>query len=360
MAPIIIEFKNHSELYQIKICITAQHREMLDNILDFFKILPDYDLNLMKPNQNLYDLTAAILLGLKPIFEDYNPDLVFIHGDTTTSMAASLAAFYSGSKVCHVEAGLRTNNLKSPFPEEMNRQFTARIADFHFAPTEDSKCNLLKENIAENKIIVTGNTVIDALLFSSNKIETIENSEIDILKKTIHISKKIILVTAHRRENFGEGFNNICEALIEIANKNKDCQIVFPVHLNPNVTKPVYNLLGNIENIKLINPLNYPAFVWLMKNCYLIITDSGGIQEEACSLGKPTLVLRNETERNESVLSRTTILVGVNKNKIITECNNLLNDNIKYKTMTLSHNLYGDGLASQKIVAFITKQSFGQ
>ena len=359
MAPLVKEFKKLSAIYQVKVCITAQHREMLDNVLDFFEIVPEFDLNLMKPNQNLYNLTADILLGLKPILEEFSPDFVFVHGDTTTTMAAGLAGFYSGSKVCHIEAGLRTNNLKSPFPEEMNRQVTARIADFHFAPTQEAKNNLLKENIATDKIVVSGNTVIDALFYSSERIETFENFEITSLKMSIDTTKKIILVTAHRRENFGTGFINICEALKEIADKNKDVEIVFPVHLNPNVSKPVNELLGKVENIKLINPQNYPAFIWLIKHCYMIITDSGGIQEEATSLGKPVLVLRKETERNEAILSGTAILVGTDKNKIILECNGVLQDNEKYKSMTLPHILYGDGKASQKIVEFITNQPLG-
>ena len=359
MAPIFKEFKKHNDLFEVKVCVTAQHREMLDNVLDFFEITPDFDLNLMKPNQNLFQLTSDILLGLKPILESYIPDYVFVHGDTTTSMAASLASYYSGAKLCHIEAGLRTNNLKSPFPEEMNRQVTARIADFHFAPTQESKTNLINENINKDIIIITGNTVIDALKYSSNRIESIDNVEINIVKNSISTSKKVILVTAHRRENFGIGFINICEALKEIANQNNDVEIVFPVHLNPNVLDPVYKILGNVKNIKLINPLNYPAFVWLLNNCYLIITDSGGIQEEASSIGKPTLVLRNETERKEAITSGGVILVGVDKNNIISECNSLLNENSKYKRMTVPQTIYGDGLASKKIVEFIINQFIG-
>lgn len=356
MAPIFKEFKKYNYLYEVKVVVTAQHREMLDNVLVFFGIIPDYDLNLMKPNQNLFQLTSDILLGLKPILESYIPDYVFVHGDTTTSMAASLACYYSGSKLCHVEAGLRTNNLKSPFPEEMNRQVTARIADFHFAPTQEAKSNLINENINEDTIIITGNTVIDALKYSSKRIESLENIEINTLKNNISTDKKVILVTAHRRENFGIGFINICEALKEIANQNNDVEIVFPVHLNPNVLDPVHKILGDVKNIKLITPLNYPAFVWLLNNCFLIITDSGGIQEEASSIGKPTLVLRHETERKEAISSGGVILVGIDKDKIISECNSLLHDNTKYNSMKVPQTIYGDGLASKKIVEFITNQ----
>jgi UDP-N-acetylglucosamine 2-epimerase (non-hydrolysing) len=359
MAPIFKEFKNHNSIFEVRVCVTAQHREMLDPVLDFFEITPDYDLDLMKPNQNLFQLTSDILLGLKKVIESFTPDYIFVHGDTTTTMAASLAGFYSGTKVCHIEAGLRTNNLKSPFPEEMNRQVTSRIANFHFAPTQESKENLIKENINKDTILITGNTVIDALKFSSNRIQTLEDKEIIFLKKTINPHKKIILVTAHRRENFGIGFINICEALKEIAIQNKEIEIIFPVHLNPNVSEPVNKILGDIENVKLLNPLGYPAFVWLLNKCYLIITDSGGIQEEAISIGKPTLVLRNETERKEAITSGGVILVGVEKNKIISECNLLLNDFTKYNKMTVPQTIFGDGKASEKIVKFIINQHVG-
>lgn len=359
MAPIFKEFKKQNSIFEVRVCVTAQHREMLDHVLEFFEITPDYDLDLMKPNQNLFQLTSDILLGLKKVIESFTPDYIFVHGDTTTTMAASLAGFYSGTKVCHIEAGLRTNNLKSPFPEEMNRQVTSRIATFHFAPTQDSKDNLIKENINKDTILITGNTVIDALKFSSNQIDTLEDKEIIFLKNTIHPNKKIILVTAHRRENFGIGFINICEALKEIAIQNKEIEIIFPVHLNPNVSKPVNKILGDIENVKLLNPLGYPAFVWLLNKCYLIITDSGGIQEEATSIGKPTLVLRNETERKEAITSGGVILVGVEKNKIISECNLLINDFTKYNSMTVPQTIFGDGKASEKIVKFIINQHVG-
>lgn len=352
MAPLIKEFQKRDQ-FQTKVCVTAQHREMLDQVLDFFEITPDYDLNLMKPNQNLYSLTSDIITGLQPILEEYKPDYVYVHGDTTTTMAASIASFYAGAKVCHVEAGLRTNNKKSPFPEEMNRQIAGRVADYHFVPTENSEQNLRKENIKENSIVITGNTVIDALLFSSKRVQNFENSEILELKKIIDTEKKIILITGHRRENHGLGFINICEALKEVALNNKNVQIIYPVHLNPNIKGPVYELLSGIENIKLVSPLSYPAFVWLMKNAYLIITDSGGIQEEAPSLGKPVLVMRDTTERPEAVDSGTVILVGTNKQKIVKETTNLLENTEKYSFMSELHNPYGDGKASERIVDFI-------
>jgi UDP-N-acetylglucosamine 2-epimerase (non-hydrolysing) len=353
MAPLVKEFQKDKINFETKVCVTAQHREMLDQVLDFFEIIPDYDLNLMKPNQNLFSLTSDILLELKPILEDFKPDYVFVHGDTTTTMASSIAAFYSGAKVCHVEAGLRTHNKLSPFPEEINRQVTGRIADLHFAPTETSKQNLLLENVSENSILITGNTVIDALLDSSNRVLNIKNDEIDFLKTKLDFTKKIILVTGHRRENHGDGFIQICAALKEIAIQNKDVEIVYPVHLNPNVKGPVFEILSEIENIKLIDPLAYPAFVWLMNKSTLIITDSGGVQEEAPSLGKPVLVMRDTTERPEAVDAGTVILVGTNKEKIIEECNILLNDSKRYKKMSELHNPYGDGNACKKIVNFI-------
>ena len=353
MAPLVKEFLKNKNDFDTRVCVTAQHREMLDQVLDFFELTPDYDLDLMKPNQNLYTLTSDIILGLKPILEDFKPDFVYVHGDTSTTMATSIAAFYGGAKVCHVEAGLRTHNKYSPFPEEMNRQVTGRIADIHFAPTITSKENLLLENIPETSILITGNTVIDALLQSSDKVNSIENDEIESLKSTIDFNKKIILVTGHRRENHGDGFINICAALKEIAISNPDVQIIYPVHLNPNVKGPVYEILGNVSNIKLINPLAYPAFVWLMNQSYIIITDSGGVQEEAPSLGKPVLVMRDTTERPEAVEAGTVILVGTNKNKIINECLDLLNNKERYEQMSALHNPYGDGKACIKIVKYI-------
>lgn len=354
MAPLVKEFLKHPE-FETKVCVTAQHREMLDQVLAFFDIIPDYDMDLMKPNQNLYSLTADILLGLRPILEEYQPDYVYVHGDTTTSMAAGIAGFYSGAQICHIEAGLRTQNKKSPFPEEMNRQVTGRIADFHFAPTTASEQNLLKENISQESILVTGNTVIDALLESSERVKNFESQEIDALKGMVDTSKKIILVTGHRRENHGQGFIDICEALKVIALNNNNVQIIYPVHLNPNVKGPVYDILSDIDNINLIEPLSYPAFVWLMNQSYLIITDSGGVQEEAPSLGKPVLVMRDTTERPEAVDAGTVILVGTDKNRIVQECSSLLMDSDRYNQMTALHNPYGDGKASKRIAHYIMR-----
>lgn len=354
MAPVIHEFKKENS-FETRVCVTAQHREMLDQVLDFFNIDVDYDLNLMSPGQNLYGLTALIITELKSVLEDFHPDYVFVHGDTTTTMASSLAAFYNGSKVCHVEAGLRTFNKKSPFPEEMNRVVTGHIADYHFAPTETSYQNLLEEKVEQKNIIVTGNTVIDALIESVEKVNSIDFSseQITNLKKVVDFSKDIILVTGHRRENHGDGFINICKALKEISEKAENVQIVYPVHLNPNVQKPVYDLLSNNKNIVLIEPLPYEAFVWLMDKSKLIITDSGGVQEEAPSLGKPVLVMRDTTERPEAVDAGTVILVGTNTEKIVSEALDLLVNETRYKEMSLLHNPYGDGNASLKIRNFI-------
>lgn len=356
MAPLVKAFQNN-KTFETKVCITAQHREMLDQVLNFFEIIPDYDLNLMKPNQNLYSLTADIITNLKPILEEFKPDYVYVHGDTTTTMAASIAAFYSGAKVCHIEAGLRTFNKRSPFPEEINRSIAGCISDFHFTPTQNSQENLLNENISSERILITGNTVIDALHFSEQKVvsDGFIDTEIDKLKKLLNPDKKIILVTGHRRENHGQGFINICKALNEIATKNKDVEIIYPVHLNPNVQKPVYDLLDGISNISLIDPLSYPAFIWLMSKSYLIITDSGGVQEEAPSLGKPVLVMRETTERPEAVEAGTVLLVGTDTQKIVDETEKLLNNEALYYNMSKLHNPYGDGTACEKIVQFISK-----
>jgi len=357
MAPLVKEFQKHSEEFEAKVCITAQHREMLDQVLTFFEIVPDFDLNLMKPNQNLYGLTADIITNLKPVLEAFKPDFVFVHGDTTTTMATSLASFYAGAKICHVEAGLRTFNMQSPFPEEMNRTVTGAVSNIHFAPTVTSKENLIAENKGENNILVTGNTVIDALLFSVNKVKetNYRDNEINSLMSIMDTSKKTILVTGHRRENHGQGFINICEALKEVALLHPESQIIYPVHLNPNVQKPVYDLLSGISNIKLIAPLSYPSFVWLMEKAYIIITDSGGVQEEAPSLGKPVLVMRNTTERPEAVDAGTVLLVGTNKDKIINEAKILLSNHDAYQSMSQLHNPYGDGKACKRIVNFIKK-----
>lgn len=355
MAPLVKEFLKYKDRYDTRVCVTAQHREMLDQVLRFFDIVPDYDLDLMKPNQNLYLLSANVLTRLKPVLEDFSPDFVYVHGDTTTTAFSSIAAFYSGAKICHIEAGLRTFNIRSPFPEEMNRKVTGVIADYHFAPTKISEQNLLDENTKPKSIFITGNTVIDALNYSVEKVngERFEDKEISFLKNTLDFNKKTILVTGHRRENHGQGFINICSALKQIANDNSDIEIVYPVHLNPNVKNVVFDLLEGVKNIKLILPLSYPSFVWLMNKSYLIITDSGGVQEEAPSLGKPVLVMRETTERPEAVEAGTVILVGTNPKKIIRETERLLSNKDFYKKMSTLHNPYGDGMACKRIVSFI-------
>jgi len=352
MAPLVKEFQKHPNVFETKVCVTAQHREMLDQVLDFFEIKPDYDLDLMKPGQNLYGLTADIITNLKPVLEGFDPDYVFVHGDTTTTMAGSIASFYSGAKVCHVEAGLRTHNKLSPFPEEINRQITGRVCDYHFAPTTTSKANLLKENIQEDTILVTGNTVIDALLDSVERV----NQEPSVLIKQLSTTlgdKELILVTGHRRENHGAGFIRICEALKEIAQDNTDRLIVYPVHLNPKVQEPVKRILKDIANVLLIDPLAYQDFIWMMNRAKIIITDSGGVQEEAPSLGKPVLVMRDTTERPEAVDAGTVILVGTNKELIVTEALDLLNNETRFLQMSLLHNPYGDGKACKRIIDFI-------
>ena len=363
MAPLVKEFEKHTDFFETKVCVTAQHREMLDQVLELFEIEPDYDLNLMKPKQDLYDITSSVLLEMKEVLSDFKPDIVLIHGDTTTTSSVALATFYKQIRIGHVEAGLRTYNLYSPWPEEANRQITGVLANYHFAPTITSKENLLKENKKEENIIVTGNTVIDALFLMLEKIESDKNLKeriINNLQKQLQITNHqspitnhFILVTGHRRENFGQGFINICKALKEIALKNPQIDIIYPVHLNPNVQKPVKKLLSNIKNIYLINPLQYEEFIYLMDKSYLIITDSGGIQEEAPSLGKPVLVMRNTTERPEAVEAGTVKLVGTDRKKIIKETQKLLDDKEYYNKMSKSHNPYGDGKASQEIVRFL-------
>ncbi len=355
MAPLVKEFKKNSE-FITKVCVTSQHEELLNQVLDFFEIVPDFNLNLMKPNQSLHSLTADILLQIKAVLDNYQPDFVYVHGDTTTSMTASIAAFYSGVKVCHVEAGLRTYKKDSPFPEEINRQITGRIADFHFAPTKASQLNLLNEGVKLNKILITGNTVIDALHESVDKIETILDNEIEYLKKLINPTKRIILVTGHRRENHGQGILDICFALKKIVENFDSVQIIYPVHLNPNVKDQVHKILENIPNINLIKPLSYVSFVWLMKKSYLILTDSGGVQEEAPTLGKPVLLMRDTTERPESVEAGIVILVGTNSQVIYKNVELLLKDDDLYANMSRVQNLYGDGLASKRIVEFMQLQ----
>lgn len=355
MSSLIHTLKNKS-LYDVKVCVTAQHREMLDQVVDFFEVAPDYDLDIMKANQTLNELSGRIFLKMDAIISDFNPDLVLVHGDTTTSSICGWAAFNKGVKVGHVEAGLRTHNKYSPFPEELNRQITGRIADFHFAPTIISKQNLLEEKVLNDNITITGNTVIDSLLWTVDKLEgEYSNSLISSLKKKIDFSKKVILVTGHRRENFGDGFLNICKAMVAIAEK-EDVEIVFPVHLNPNVQKPVNELLSNYKNIHLISPLDYPVFVWMMKQSYLIITDSGGVQEEAPSLGKPVLVMRDTTERPEAVEAGTVKLVGANYDRITESAFKLLDDVNLYNEMSKAHNPYGDGQANERIVEFLKEK----
>ena len=352
MAPLVNEFKKYPEDFDTKVCVTAQHREMLDQVLDFFEIEPDYDLDLMKPLQNLYGLTANIIESLKPILEDFTPNYVFVHGDTTTTMASSIASFYSGANVCHVEAGLRTNNKQSPFPEEINRQVTGRICDYHFAPTEISKSNLLKENISENSILVTGNTVIDALIKSVEKVNENPSQLIQDLSKRIG-NREVVLVTGHRRESHGTGFERICKALKKIAKDDINRLIIYPVHLNPKVQEPVNRILSGLSNVILIDPLAYEDFIWLMNRSKIIITDSGGVQEEAPSLGKPVLVMRDTTERPEAVEAGTVLLVGTKEELIVSKALDLLNNKENYEKMSMLHNPYGDGLASKRIVEFI-------
>ena len=354
MAPLVQKFLQNKN-FITKVCVTAQHREMLDQVLDFFEIVPDFDLDLMRPNQNLYSLTATIIENMKPVLDEVKPDYVYVHGDTTTSMAVGIAAFYSGAKICHVEAGLRTFNRHYPFPEEFNRQLTGKIADYHFSPTELSKKNLLNENTKDENILVTGNTVIDALLYGIEKVNATDfkDQEIEHLKSFLDFERKTILVTGHRRENHGDGLINICSALKTIAENHPEVQIIYPVHLNPNVVGPVNELLSGIENIHLVSPLAYPAFIWLMEKSYLIITDSGGIQEEAPSLGKPVLVTRTTTERPEAVDEGTVLLVGTDGDRIVAETEKLLNNSEYYNAMSLLHNPYGDGKTSERIVNFI-------
>jgi len=364
MAPLVKEFQKYPEKFDTKVCVTGQHRQMLDQVLEVFDIHPDYDLNIMAPNQDLYDITTKVLLGMREVLKEFQPAIVFVHGDTTTSMATAIAAFYQQIKVAHVEAGLRTYNLQSPWPEEMNRQLTDRLCDFCFAPTETSKNNLLQEKIDASKIFITGNTVIDALLWVVNKINNDSSLQQQLQQQikelgypntfAFHPSPcTYILVTGHRRENFGEGFLHICKALKKIAIQHPDIDIVYPVHLNPNVQKPVYELLADISNIYLIPPVDYLPFVYLMQHSRLILTDSGGVQEEAPSLGKPVLVMRNTTERPEAVEAGTVKLVGTDAETIIESVNLLLNDSLVYDRMARALNPYGDGMACKQIVNFI-------
>ncbi|MEB4677456.1 UDP-N-acetylglucosamine 2-epimerase (non-hydrolyzing) [Enterobacteriaceae bacterium G50] len=352
MAPLVHALAKDPH-FEAKVCVTAQHREMLDQVLNLFSIVPDYDLNIMSPGQGLTEITCRILEGLKPVLESFKPDVVLVHGDTTTTAAASLAAFYQRIPVGHVEAGLRTGNLYSPWPEEANRTLTGHLAMYHFAPTETSRQNLLRENIADSRIFVTGNTVIDALFWVRDRVlsnETLRNA-LSQRYPFLANGKKMILVTGHRRESFGRGFEHICHALAEIAATHPDVQIVYPVHLNPNVSEPVNRILGHVDNVILIEPQDYLPFVWLMNHAWLILTDSGGIQEEAPSLGKPVLVMRDATERPEAIDAGTVRLVGTDSRRIVDEVSRLMHDENEYQAMSRAHNPYGDGQACERILS---------
>ena len=356
MAPLVKALQKDTEHFETRVCVTAQHRQMLDQVLEVFGITPEYDLNIMAPNQDLYDITAKVLLGLREVLKDFRPDTVLVHGDTTTSMAASLAAFYMQIPVGHVEAGLRTYNMLSPWPEEMNRQVTDRICTYYFAPTEQSRANLLQENIDAKKIFITGNTVIDALLMAVDIISTTagvkEKMSKELQEKGYTVGdREYILVTGHRRENFGDGFLHICKAIKELAALHPEMDIVYPVHLNPNVQKPVYELLSSLSNVYLISPLDYLPFIYAMQHSTLLLTDSGGVQEEAPSLGKPVLVMRDTTERPEAVEAGTVKLVGTNAEAIVSNVTALLLDKEMYKRMSETHNPYGDGQACERIIA---------
>ena len=360
MVPVIKALKAYS-VFEVSVCITAQHREMLDQVLALFSIVPEYDLDIMSPHQDLYDLTSRIVLGMRNVLNDLRPDLVLVHGDTTTTAMTALAAFYSKVPVGHVEAGLRTGNLYSPWPEEANRRMVADLAQYHFAPTLQSKENLLRENIPQSHIVVTGNTVIDTLLLVLEQIEHnpyVKKKILETIEQNYPLQHKrrFILVTGHRRENFGEGFIQICEAIKSLALHNPDIDIIYPVHLNPNVQEPVLKILSGIENIYLLDPLDYEVFIYLMHHAYLILTDSGGIQEEAPGLGKPVLVMRDDTERPEAVRAGTVRLVGTNKEKIVQEVQYLLDDHDAYEKMSRAHNPYGDGKSAELIASFLAER----
>lgn len=354
MAPLVHSLEA-DDSFDVMVCVTAQHREMLDQVLKLFEIEPDFDLNIMKAGQALNDVTASILIGLKPILVDLKPDVVLVHGDTATTFAASLAAYYEQIRVGHVEAGLRTGDIYSPWPEEANRKLTGAIADYHFAPTESSKNNLLKEGISEDKITITGNTVIDALFWIREKLDkdSFLSNEISSRFDYLDSAKKLILVTCHRRESFGSGFERICEALRLIASNNPNVQILYPVHLNPNVQEPVNRLLNGLDNIFLIEPQQYLPFCYLMDRAKIILTDSGGIQEEAPSLGKPVLLMRDTTERPEAVEAGTVRLVGTDIGQIVSQVELILTNSFEYKKMSNAHNPFGDGLASKRILEFL-------
>lgn len=350
MAPLALQLAA-DDRFEAKVCVTGQHREMLDQVLELFELKPDYDLNIMKPGQDLTDVTAGILTRLKSVLAEFKPDIVLVHGDTATTFAASLAAYYQQIAVAHVEAGLRTGNIYSPWPEEGNRKLTGALATLHFAPTATSKQNLLREGVPESAISVTGNTVIDALLDVVNKLDTNETLRQQFSEQFsfLHSDKKLILVTGHRRESFGGGFERICQALVNTAKAHPDVEVLYPVHLNPNVREPVNRLLQGIDNVHLIEPLDYLPFVYLMNRAHIILTDSGGIQEEAPSLGKPVLVMRDTTERPEAVEAGTVKLVGTEITAIVDSLEELLSDKVAYEQMSRAHNPYGDGQACGRV-----------
>lgn len=361
MAPLVKEFMKYPNVFDTKVCVTGQHREMLDQVLHLFDIKPDYDLNIMKQGQDLYDVTARVLVEMRDVLSEFKPDIVLVHGDTTTSTTAALAAFYQQIPVGHVEAGLRTHNIYSPWPEEMNRQLTGRIATYHFAPTKLSKQNLVDEGVDGSRIIITGNTVIDALHLVTNKIKSDSSLDMELQSilsgagydvNRLNGNRRLVLITGHRRENFGQGFIQMCQAIKTLADRYKDVDFVYPMHLNPNVRKPIMEVFGEnkIENLFFIEPLEYLSFVYLMEKSFLVLTDSGGIQEEAPGLGKPVLVMRDTTERPEALEAGTVKLVGMNYDKIIKEVSQLLDDKTYYEKMSKAVNPYGDGLASGRIV----------
>lgn len=367
MAPLVKAFEQRKDEFQTIVCVTGQHREMLDQVLQIFEITPDYDLNIMKQGQDLYDVTARVLLGMRDVLKEAQPDVVLVHGDTTTSTAAALAAFYQQIPVGHVEAGLRTHNIYSPWPEEMNRQITGRITTYNFSPTPLSRENLLKENVAEEKIIVTGNTVIDALYWVVNKIkenEKLQTSLADVLKRSgydvarLDDGKKLVLITGHRRENFGDGFISMCRAIQTLTRRYPEVDFVYPMHLNPNVRKPIHEVFGEdlsqLGNMFFIEPLEYLSFVYLMEKATIVLTDSGGIQEEAPGLGKPVLVMRDTTERPEALDAGTVKLVGTDFDKIVNSVSELLDDEEAYQRMSQAVNPYGDGKACPRIVEHLT------
>lgn len=354
LAPLIKEFQNHPEKFEVSVCVTAQHREMLDQVLNFFGITPNFDLNIMKPGQSLFDVTVAALKALEKVLDDFQPQLVFVQGDTTTAFIGALAAYYKKIKVAHIEAGLRSGNKYSPFPEEMNRVLAGRLSDFHFTPTQQSVANLEKENIHQH-IYNVGNTVIDALFLGLYLVKKSGEEKYEKQFSNINLKKRIVLITGHRRESFGEPFENICHAIKETAEKFADAEFVYPVHLNPNVQQPVIRILSGHKNIHLIEPLDYPSFIWLMSRSYIVLTDSGGLQEEAPSLGKPVLVMREVTERQEGVDAGTAKLVGTDKEVIVRELTTLLSDETAYQKMARAVNPYGDGSACKQIADIVAK-----